>query len=114
MKLTEISIKRPVATFLFTVTVVVLGLFSIPKIPVSFWPEFVAPVVVVLVPYPGVGPEEIEEQIAKHLEEELSTLDDVDEIETVSQNAVCRVMVRFEWGVDFDQAKLDVNQQSAQ
>lgn len=108
MKLTEISIKRPVATFLFTVTVVVLGLFSIPKIPVSFWPEFVAPVVVVLVPYPGVGPEEIEEQIAKPLEEELSTLDDVDEIETVSQNAVCRVMVRFEWGVDFDQAKLDV------
>ncbi len=108
MKITEFSLKKPVATFLFTITVVILGLFSIPKIPVSFWPEFVAPVVVVLVPYPGVGPEEIEEQIAKPLEEELSTLDDLDELETVCQNGVCRIMVRFEWGVDFDQAKLDV------
>ncbi|APF18004.1 acriflavin resistance protein [Caldithrix abyssi DSM 13497] len=108
MKLTEVSVKRPVATFLLTLTVVVLGLFSIPKIPVSFWPEFVAPVVVVLVPYPGVGPEEIEEQIAKPLEEELSTLDDLDELETVCQNGMLRIMVRFDWGVDFDQAKLDV------
>ncbi|MHB2155450.1 efflux RND transporter permease subunit [Calditrichota bacterium GD2] len=108
MKLTEVSVKRPVATFLLTLTVVVLGLFSIPKIPVSFWPEFVAPVVVVLVPYPGVGPEEIEEQIARPLEEELSTLDDLDELETVCQNGMLRIMVRFDWGVDFDQAKLDV------
>ncbi len=112
MKFTEVSLKKPVATFLITLTIVVLGLFSIPKIPVSFWPEFVAPVIVVLVPYPGVGPEEIEEQIAKPLEEELSTLDDLDELETVCQNGVCRIMVRFEWGVDFDQAKLDVQEKT--
>ncbi len=83
MKITEISIKKPVATFLITVTIVILGAFSIPQIPVSFWPEFVAPVLVVMVPYPGAGPAEIEEQIAKPLEQELSTLDDLYELETV-------------------------------
>ncbi|NOX87539.1 MAG: efflux RND transporter permease subunit [Calditrichaeota bacterium] len=112
MKLTEISIKRPVAAFLFTVTLLILGFFSVPQIPVSFWPEFVAPTLVVLVPYPGVGPEEIEEQIAKPLEEELSTLDDLDELETVCENGILRIMVRFEWGVDFDRAKLDVQEKT--
>lgn len=108
MKIAEVSIKNPVGTTLLVIAVIVLGLFSIPNIPISFWPEFVAPTLMVLAPYPGVGPEEIEELIAKPLEEELSTIDGVDEIEATSLEGACRVFVRFGWGVDFDQAKLDV------
>jgi HAE1 family hydrophobic/amphiphilic exporter-1 len=112
MKIAEISIKNPVGTTLLVIAVMVLGLFSIPNIPISFWPEFVAPTLMVLAPYPGVGPEEIEELIAQPLEEELSTIDGVDEIEATSLEGVCRIFVRFSWGVGFDQAKLDVQERT--
>ena len=108
MKITEISINRPVGTILIIIALTALGLISIPNIPVSFWPEFVAPTLVVVAPYPGVGPEEIEEEIAKPLEEELSTIDHVDELETVCFSGGCRIMVRFEWGIDFDKSKREV------
>ncbi len=112
MKTAELSIRNPVGTILIILTVVVLGFFSIPRIPVSFWPEFVAPTLIVMVPYPGIGPEEIEDQIAKPLEENLSTIDGVDEIETTCMEGMCQVIVRFEWGIDFDQAKLNVQEQT--
>ena len=112
MKIAEISIKRPVGTVLIVIAVIILGFISIPDIPVSFWPEFVAPTLIVVSPYPGVAPEEIEEQIAKPLEEALSTIDGVDEIETTCMEGVCRVNVRFDWGIDFDEAKLKVQEHS--
>ncbi len=110
MNLTAISLKKPVGTLLAAVTIVLLGIISIPRIPVSFWPEFVAPTLIVMAPYPGVGPEEIEEQLAKPLEEEYSTLDGVNEIETLCMEGMARVFVRYSWGVDFDQAKLSVQE----
>ncbi len=112
MKSAEISIRKPVGTILIVIAVFVLGFFSIPRIPVSFWPEFVAPALIVMVPYPGTAPAEIEDQIAEPLEENLSTIDGVDEIETTCLEGMCQVTVRFEWGMDFDQAKLDVQERT--
>ncbi|MBN2365807.1 MAG: efflux RND transporter permease subunit [Calditrichaeota bacterium] len=112
MKSAEISIRNPVGTILIVLAVVVLGFFSIPRIPVSFWPEFIAPALIVMVPYPGADPEVIEDQIAEPLEENLSTIDGIDEIETTCMEGVCQMTVRFEWGIDFDQAKLDVQERT--
>ena len=112
MKTAELSIKNSVGTILIILTVVVLGFFSIPRIPVSFWPEFVAPTLIVMVPYPGIGPEEIEDQVAEPLEENLSTIDGLDEIETTCMDGMCQIIVRFDWGIDFDQAKLDVQERT--
>ncbi|RKY86842.1 AcrB/AcrD/AcrF family protein [candidate division KSB1 bacterium] len=108
MKITRVSINRPVGTILIIITAIVLGFFSIPKIPVSFWPKFVAPTLIVTVPYPGVSPEEVESQIAVPLEEELSTVDGVDEIETICMEGLCQEIIRFNWGINFDEAKLTV------
>ncbi len=112
MKIAELSIKRKVGTILITLSVVIIGLLSIPNIPVSFWPEFVAPSLIIIAPYPGVAPTEVEEQIAKPLEEELSTIDGVEELETTCMEGMCQVLVRFGWGVDFDDAKLKVQERT--
>lgn len=112
MKISEISIRRPVGTILIVLAVFVLGFFSIPRIPVSFWPEFVAPTLIVSTAYPGTAPTEIEEQIAKPLEEELSTIDGVDNVETTCMEGMCQVTVRFKWGIDFDEAKLSVQERA--
>jgi len=112
MKIAAISIKRRVGTILLTLSVVVVGLLSIPRIPVSFWPEFMAPTLIIISPYPGVGPAEIEEQIAKPLEEELSTIDGLEELETQCMEGMCQLFVRFGWGIDFEESKLIVQERT--
>ncbi len=71
-----------------------------------------APSLIIIAPYPGVGPTEVEEQIAKPLEEELSTIDGVEELETMCMEGMCQIFVRFGWGVDFDEAKLNVQERT--
>jgi len=113
MKITKLSINRPVGAILVIIAVVALGFISIPQLPVSFWPEFVAPSLIIVAPYPGAGPEEIEETVAKPLEEELATLDGLDEIESICFDGACRIITRFEWGVDFADAKRSVQERVA-
>ncbi|MBS3817973.1 efflux RND transporter permease subunit [bacterium] len=112
MKIAEISIKKRVGTILLTMAVIVLGIISIREIPVSFWPEFVAPALIIVTPFPGASPAEVEEMIAEPLEEQLSTIDRVDEIETSCLEGICRTTVRFNYGIDFDEAKLDVQERT--
>jgi HAE1 family hydrophobic/amphiphilic exporter-1 len=97
---------------LITLSVVVIGLLSISNIPVSFWPEFVAPALIIIAPYPGVAPTEVEEQIARPLEEELSTIDGVEELETTCMEGMCQTTVHFGYGIDFDEAKLNVQERT--
>jgi HAE1 family hydrophobic/amphiphilic exporter-1 len=108
MKITEIALRRQVGTYLFIILGVILGLFSIIGMPVAFWPKFTAPTLIIMTPYPGASPEEMEEQIARPIEEQLSTIPGIDEIETTCFEGVCRIYARFDWGEDFKQAKLDV------
>lgn len=108
MKITAITLKKNVGTFLLVLLSAILGFLAIKGMPVSFWPEFTAPTLIVLAPYPGASPEEVEEQIARPLEQQLSTIEGIDEIETSCFEGVCRIFARFDWGEDFKQAKLDV------
>jgi HAE1 family hydrophobic/amphiphilic exporter-1 len=113
MKLSAITLNNSVGTILIALSILVLGLLAIPNLPVSFWPEFVAPTLIVVAPYPGAGPEEIEESIAKPLEDQLSTVDGVDEVESVCYEGLARISVRFNWGVEFETAKRDVQEKTA-
>lgn len=113
MKITEISINRWVGTVLAVLAVVIMGLISLTNLPVAFWPEFTAPSLIVVAPYPGASPEDIEETIAEPLEEQLSTIDGVEELESICFEGACRVIVRFGWGVDFKEAKRDVQEKTA-
>ncbi|MDZ7370799.1 MAG: efflux RND transporter permease subunit, partial [candidate division KSB1 bacterium] len=113
MKITEISINRWVGTVLAVFAVVIMGLISLTNLPVAFWPEFTAPSLIVVAPYPGASPEDIEETIAEPLEEQLSTIDGVEELESICFEGACRVIVRFGWGVDFKEAKRDVQEKTA-
>ncbi|MDZ7317333.1 MAG: efflux RND transporter permease subunit [candidate division KSB1 bacterium] len=113
MKITEISINRWVGTVLAVFAVVIMGLISLSNLPVAFWPEFTAPSLIVVAPYPGASPEDIEETIVEPLEEQLSTIDGVEELESICFEGACRVIVRFGWGVDFKEAKRDVQEKTA-
>ena len=69
MKIAEWSVNRPVTTLMIYVTIVVLGLVSIPQLGLDLMPDIEIPAVSVLTSYDGAGPEEIETLITKPIED---------------------------------------------
>lgn len=108
MNLTEISIRRPVLTTMAILAMVVFGVVSYRKIPIDLMPKMDIPYVIVIVPYPGAGPQDIETSIVNPIENELSTLEGLDEIQSYSHEGAASFLVKFKLERPVDFAYIDV------
>jgi HAE1 family hydrophobic/amphiphilic exporter-1 len=99
MNLPAASIRRPVTVLMGTLIAVLLGVISFLKLPIDLMPEIVYPTISVRAEYPGVAPEEMENLVARPLEEALSSAPGVKEITSSSSEGSANVRVAFEHGV---------------
>ncbi|MDE6856960.1 MAG: efflux RND transporter permease subunit, partial [Muribaculaceae bacterium] len=65
MSLYGSAVKRPIMTTLCFVTVVILGLFSLAKLPVDLFPDIDTNTIMVITMYPGASSEDIEQNVTK-------------------------------------------------
>ncbi|MCK4546106.1 MAG: efflux RND transporter permease subunit [Candidatus Eisenbacteria sp.] len=108
MFLSDLSVRRPVFTTMLVLAFVVLGIFGYLRLSVDLMPDVDFPFVTITTIYPGAGPEEIESQITKRIEDAVSTLAGVDLMESISRESVSFVIMRFELERDSDDAANDV------
>ena len=87
MKLADVSIKRPVFATMMVVTLIVLGLFSFLKLNVDLYPDVDFPVVSVTTLLPGAGPEQIESDVTKKIEDAVNSIGGLAHIQSTSQEA---------------------------
>jgi len=95
MFLSSLSVHRPVFTTMLVVAFVVLGLFGYLNLAVDLMPNVEFPFVTITTIYPGAGPEEIESQITTRIEDAVSTISDIDLMESISRESVSLVLIRF-------------------
>ena len=108
MNLPRLAVRRPIAWTLLMIAVFVLGLFALGQLPVDFLPDITYPVIKVQVFWQGATPGEIENDIAEPLEQVLSTVDDLDALESTSIEGVYSLDVTFRYGTDMNVAYQDV------
>jgi HAE1 family hydrophobic/amphiphilic exporter-1 len=99
---------RPVAVLMIFVAVMVFGGFSIRLLPVNLMPDISYPKLTVRTEYPGAAPAEVENNIARPLEEMLGVVTGLTGIESVSRAGYCDVILEFAWDTDMDEANQDV------
>jgi len=112
MSLSGLAVRRPVLVLVMIATLLVLGGISYGRLPVELMPNVQFPFVTVTVAYPGAGPEEVETLITKPLEEQLSSLEGVRTLRSVSQEGLAIVAIEFALGTDIDTAVADVRQRA--
>ena len=95
MSIPKFSIQQPILVNLFMIIIIAAGLFSFQNISKEEFPEIALNGVTILTTYPGVSPEEIEELITKPIEEELSDIDDIDNITSFSSEGRSLINVEF-------------------
>jgi HAE1 family hydrophobic/amphiphilic exporter-1 len=108
MWLTRASILRPVAISMFVVALVLLGYQSLQRMAVDLYPDISFPFVTVVTVYPGAGPEEVEDTITKPLEDAVSGISDVKNVQSSSSEGVSILGLEFYIGTDVDVVAADV------
>lgn len=108
MKLTIQSIKRPAGTIMLMVVLMVVGIAGFFRLPTNMLPDITYPMVKVYVYWPGATPEQMENEVATVIERKMATVDNLDYIESTSEEGVYTLLVNFDFSVDRDVAYQDV------
>ena len=104
MKLPEFGVKRPIATAMVFVAILLIGVFSMTKLPLDLMPNMEFPSLTVITVYPGASAIEVEEQVSKPLEAVLSAAENLVEIKSISKENVSFIQLRYEWEGDITSA----------
>ena len=108
MKIVDLSIKKRVTLSMIYLIIIGFAIFSFSQLKIDLFPDLDFPVVGIITQYKGVGPEDVENLIARPLEESVSATKNVKKVSSQISQGVCMTILEFEWGSDIDQAEIDV------
>ena len=110
MSLPRFAVRRPIAVSMAFLAVVLLGLVSLLRMPVSLLPDVAFPRLVVWTTVPETGPAEVERFVTEPIEETLATVPGVRSVRSVSREGQSLVTLFFPWGTDMEFAQLHVRE----
>ncbi|MFN3326139.1 MAG: efflux RND transporter permease subunit [Bryobacteraceae bacterium] len=108
MKMIDSSIRFPVTTAVAVILLVLFGALALFRIPVQLTPTVDRGVISVTTMWPGASPQEVERQIVQEQEEQLKSIENLDEMESVSSQGQGQISLMFQVGTDMQEAMLAV------
>ena len=110
LKISNLSVKRPVTVIMMMLIVVSLGFVSLSKLSIDLYPDIEVPVALVITNYSGVGPQEIESLVTEPVEESMATVNNVDRISSTSSEGSSVVVLEFDYGADMDAGTMQMRE----
>ncbi|MBR5129185.1 MAG: efflux RND transporter permease subunit, partial [Firmicutes bacterium] len=104
------SVKKPMTVFVIVIIIIALGVVSLLGMTPDLMPSIDLPYVVVMTTYPGATPEEVEAKATKPLEQGLSTVENLKNIQSVSNSNYSLVILEFEADANMDSAVVNILQ----
>jgi HAE1 family hydrophobic/amphiphilic exporter-1 len=108
VSLSDISIQRPVLTWMMTLALATFGVLGFLRLGVDKYPDMEFPYVGVMVKMEGASPSTMEDEIVDVLEEAFATIEGVRHIHSEATQNAARVVLEFELEHDLDVAAQDV------
>ena len=108
MGLTRLVLKRPVATVMTLLCLLVFGISSVFSATLEQMPDTDTPMLIVMGRYSGAGPEDINELVTEPIEDEVSTLEGVKGMSSSSSDGRSMVRLEYDYGTDMDEAYDDL------
>ena len=110
MDLIKGSLDNPVARFMITIGIMLLGVISFTNLAIDLFPEITYPVAGVTTDYRGATPEDIETAITRPVEKAVSRIQGVRYVASYSRDGISLVSIQFNWGTNLDTASNDIQQ----
>jgi HAE1 family hydrophobic/amphiphilic exporter-1 len=110
MSISNLSIRRPVATSMLFVAIGVLGVVSFARLPIDLLPDVSFPTLSVWTEYPDAGPAEVERFVTEQVESAVSRVPGARSVDSRSREGQSLVRLQFYWGTDMEFAMLHVRE----
>ena len=110
MNFAQFSVTRPVAVTMRIAALVLLGAICLTRLPIDLLPKVSFPTVAVVTQWPNVAPEEIEAQVTRPVEQAVSSVPGLYQVNSQTVEGVSTVRVQLQWGTDIGQGAVDVLQ----
>jgi len=108
MSIPRTAIDRPITMYMLCAVIVLLGAISLVRLPVDLMPDVTFPSITVRVSYGGVGPLEMGELVTRPIEQAVSAVAGLEQINATSSEGSSTVRLNFAWGTDLAEAADDV------
>ncbi|MDA3811424.1 MAG: efflux RND transporter permease subunit, partial [Spirochaetaceae bacterium] len=110
MKITDFAIKHPAIITILLVVLLVFGTISLLQLPQDYLADINLPSATIATVYPGGSPSDIEREITRPLEDELSTISGLDSIESRSYNSVSAITLTLQMGQSIENRLVDIRE----
>lgn len=110
MLLSDLSVKRPVFATVLNILLVVFGIVAFTMLPLREYPDIDRPIVTINTSYPGASAEVVETQVTQLVEERISGIEGIKNINSSSRNGRSRISIEFNLTRDIDAASNDVRE----
>lgn len=108
MNIAELSIKRPILVSMFLIVFIIFGILSYMNLDLDLAPQVDIPFVNITTVYPGSGPEEVETEITKPIEDAVSAISGINVMRSYCLESVSIISIEFNIGKDGDVAAQEV------
>jgi len=98
------AVKRPITTIMIFVALLVMGGYSLNKLPIDFYPDIDFPAISVITTYAGASAADIETNVTRTIEDGLNSVGNLKNITSTSRDNMSVVVCEFEWGTNLDEA----------
>ena len=102
MIIPEVAVRKRTSVVVMAVVIIIFGVIAYVSLPRESAPDITIPFVFVKTDYPGVAPEDIEQQITIHIEKKLKGLESVKKIKSSSTEGLSSIVIEFVAGTDID------------
>lgn len=108
MNIAGISIRRPLMMIMIILAFTMFGIVAFFRLPVDKLPDMELPFITVQAIYPGAGPDQIELNVVKPIEDQLSTIGGLKNVTSYCMESAAFIVLEFNAGTNADLAAIDV------
>ena len=104
------SVKKPITVLMGILIIIVLGVFSVTRLPLTLFPDISLPFVVTITPYQGRTPEEVEAEVALKIESSVATIGNFTEVSSMSNEHFGISIITFADGANMDSVVIELRE----
>lgn len=104
------SVRKPFTILVAVVLMIILGIVSLTNMTTDLLPSITLPYAVVITPYPGASPEEVETVVTRTLEQSMASLSNIKNISSISQENLSLVILEFTASVNMDTVFIEMRE----
>lgn len=109
--MSKFSVRKPYTVIVAVLAVLILGCVAFTRMTTDLLPEMNLPYLVVMTTYPGASPEKVEDTVTRPQEAALATVNQIENIQSVSSENYAIVILEFSADVDMSRAMLETREE---